>query len=66
MSSKMQAIDVAERNKIAQLKNESRDPNSKNKVDWLYTGDKIDRDAYLVVYLNFKLIILFSLSIKLI
>ncbi len=44
----MQAIDVAERNKIAQLKNESRDPNAKNKVDWLYTGDKIDRDAYLV------------------
>ena len=50
-SNKMQAIDVAERNKIAQLKNESRDPNAKNKVDWLYTGDKIDRDAYLVIIL---------------
>ena len=54
-SNKMQAIDVAERNKIAQLKNESRDPNAKNKVDWLYTGDKIDRDAYLVIILFYIL-----------
>lgn len=48
MSKQMQAIDIAERNKIVKLKNESKDQNLSNKVEWLYSGDKIDRDAYLL------------------
>jgi hypothetical protein len=46
--SKMQAIDPDERNNIMKLKGELNDSKLDHKVEWLYTGDKIDRDAYLL------------------
>jgi len=46
MSKKMQAVEPSERSKISQLQKESSDKN--NKVEWIYSGDKLDRDAYLL------------------
>ncbi|CAF0960836.1 unnamed protein product [Brachionus calyciflorus] len=43
----MQTIDPAERTKIAKLHTEMKQDSDK-KMEWLYTGDKIDRDAYLL------------------
>lgn len=42
----MQPIEPAERLKIAELLKDSTDKDKK--VEWIYSGDKIDRDAYLL------------------
>ncbi|RNA22957.1 pre-mRNA-splicing factor CWC25 -like protein [Brachionus plicatilis] len=47
MSKKMQTIDPAERSKIARLQSEIKQESDK-KIEWLYSGNKIDRDAYLL------------------
>jgi len=44
----MQAVDPGEQQKIMKLKSESNEKDKDHKVEWIYTGDKIDRDAYLL------------------
>lgn len=48
MSRKMQAVDTGEQQKIMKLKAESSAKDKDHKVEWMYSGDKIDRDAYLL------------------
>lgn len=48
MSRKMQPVDTGEMQKIMKMKTESGEKNKDHKVEWMYTGDKIDRDAYLL------------------
>jgi len=45
----MQDLDSSERINIIKLKNELNESSgSKSKVEWLYSGDRVDRDAYLL------------------